>query len=95
MLSQLKAIDYWVIIDSDIENAAIWVEESRYVFHNYRRDVFGYNISVVLELVMPVLDDGQPLPEMEVLVFWIPIGMLLRLDRLQNLSVFVCGRRYK
>ena len=44
---------------------------------------------------MPVLDDGQPLPEMEVLVFWIPIGMLLRLDRLQNLSVFVYGGRYK
>jgi len=91
MLSHLKAINNWIVINSDIKNSAIWVEKRSNVFHHYGRNIFVYNISVIFELVMPALGDWQSLSKMKVFILCVPVNLLFGLNCLQNLSRFLDG----
>ena len=72
MLFQFKSTYFGRIINAYVEHSSIRIEKSSDVFHDNRCDIIFNDVSVVFELVMPVLDDGQNLAVVEIFVLCEP-----------------------
>ena len=68
MLLEFKSAYFGRVVNAYVEYSSIRIEKSSDVFHDNRRDIVFYDVSVVFELVMPVLDDGQDLAVVEIFV---------------------------
>ena len=57
MLGKPKSMHNRVIINSHVQHPAIFrVQKAGNIFHHYGTDVVRYDVFVVLELVMAILD---------------------------------------
>ena len=68
MLLEFKSAYFGRVVNAYVEYSSIRIEKSSDVFHDNRRDIVFYDVSVVFELVMPVLDHAQDLAVVDIFV---------------------------